>query len=473
MEYLHPFPKMPIKVLAVLISSLFWIVSSGNLQVRIYPWNFTQLSNTELNWPLGEALQLSCELPDVKQKFRLEWYLPHPKVRQFNITNEKGRSILHIDNVTKADTGRYQCVPQSDYGTDSINWPEVRSAQLMLYVKSSSECNIGFFQCHNLKHHCIANRYVCDGVKDCTDGSDETPEQCGREDWCSGRLRCGDQGRCMDPIHCCDPQVDKNCPIVMDCCEPYINLKRYYFQIGIEQSGQVTKTKHHLFVIVGCIAAFTCILLVVIILMCQFPAEKPCLRPPNFLTRGNHHRRRSNFQPRVPVTMEDLDVYFESLRSVNHSDDHHIRMPLHPPPYSLNHINEPPPPYPGDVDQNPNPVDPNPLNNNEDNNNGDINGNSDLRDQHSERVVAVLRLSPPLRRNPNGCRTMRGGSSLVALNQQNRQQSQSQQPLRGSRSVAALVTNDAARAPRTASRSQRNRGMLQYSAASSESSLTD
>ena len=127
-----------ISVLAVLISSLFWIVSSGNLQVRIYPWNFTQLSNTELNWPLGEALQLSCELPDVKQKFRLEWYLPHPKVRQFNITNEKGRSILHIDNVTKADTGRYQCVPQSDYGTDSINWPEVRSAQLMLYVKSSS-----------------------------------------------------------------------------------------------------------------------------------------------------------------------------------------------------------------------------------------------------------------------------------------------------------------------------------------------
>ena len=58
-------------MLAVLISSLFWIVSSGNLQVRIYPWNFTQLSNTELNWPLGEALQLSCELPDVKQKFRL------------------------------------------------------------------------------------------------------------------------------------------------------------------------------------------------------------------------------------------------------------------------------------------------------------------------------------------------------------------------------------------------------------------
>ena len=104
-------------------------------------------------------------------------------------------------------------------------------------------------------------------------------------------------------------------------------------------------------------------------------------------------------------------------------------------------LNEPPPPYPGDPNPIENPDNPGAMNNNEDNNNGDINGNSDLRDQHSERVVAVLRLSPPLRR------TMRGGSSLVALNQHPRggpHQGGSilpQQPLRGSRSVAALSTS--------------------------------
>ena len=104
-------------------------------------------------------------------------------------------------------------------------------------------------------------------------------------------------------------------------------------------------------------------------------------------------------------------------------------------------LNEPPPPYPGDPNPVENPDNPGAMNNNEDNNNGDINGNSDLRDQHSERVVAVLRLSPPLRR------TMRGGSSLVALNQHpwgGPHQGGSilpQQPLRGSRSVAALSTS--------------------------------
>ena len=44
---------------------------------------------------------------------------------------------------------------------------------------------------------------------------------------------------------------DANCPIIQECCQEYISLKRYYLQIGIEQSGKLPKTKHHLFVIVG------------------------------------------------------------------------------------------------------------------------------------------------------------------------------------------------------------------------------
>merc|ERR1712156_959986 len=119
-------------------------------------------------------------------------------------------------------------------------------------------------------------------------------------------------------------------------------------------------------------------------------------------------------------------------------------MPLHPPPYSLNF--DPPPPYPGPgdppvvgaaaaivVNHQHEPIAAEVENNNEDNNNGDINGNSDLRDQHSERVVAVLRPISPRMANR---RMLRGGSSLVALNQA----STSSGHMRESRSYAALVS---------------------------------
>merc|ERR1712223_2148832 len=165
--------------------------------------------------------------------------------------------------------------------------------------------------------------------------------------------------------------------------------------------------------------------------------------PPNFLSRGRWPR--PNPPHNLPVTMEDLDVYFESLRNVpscSRSDGDPLpALPPMPPPYML--ASEPPPPYPDSPRSVHEELEIVQENNNEDNNNGDINGNSDLRDQHSERVVAVLRLSPPLQRRTNN---MRGGSSLVALNHQPRSQQQQlqqinhQQPLRGSRSVATLVS---------------------------------
>lgn len=78
-------------------------------------------------------------------------------------------------------------------------------------------CNVslkGVFQCQN-GHRCINEKYQCDGIQHCPDGSDES--SC----WmptplCA--LRCDDNSRCMPESWLCDGNPDcideadeKNC----------------------------------------------------------------------------------------------------------------------------------------------------------------------------------------------------------------------------------------------------------------------
>lgn len=181
--------------------------------------------------------------------------------------------------------------------------------------------------------------------------------------------------------------------------------------------------------------------------MCQFPTEKPWLRPPNFLTRNGagHAGWPRPATGNLPVTMEDLDVYFESLRNVSCSrsdNEAALSLPPLPPPYIL--ASEPPPPYPDSPHlnnvQGQAEAQGEAENNNEDNNNGDINGNSDLRDQHSERI---LRPISPLIPTAAARRTMRNGSSLMALHQHHGGHQHAvagPSRIRESRSYAALIS---------------------------------
>jgi len=419
-----------------LISSVY------SLELRLYPSDFKHFSQSELRWPKDNSLQLTCEL-DGKDSdyYTLVWYLPHSQSRSTNISLQNGKSTLWMDGINSDDNGPYKCKAEKKLGLNIDNLPRIKDKTLTLIVSTSDSegCQTGFFQCGSKQHHCIGQRYLCDGFNDCPDGSDETVLQCGEEDWCDGKLRCGEEARCLDPALCCDPQRDPSCERLLECCEPYIQANRFFFQLGVDSVEQSTKShrdvgRGHIVVMIGGIIAFTCVLFVVIILMCQFPTEKPWLRPPNFLSRGRW--QRTNPPHNLPVTMEDLDVYFESLRNVSCSHDP-LPLPPMPPPYVM--ASEPPPPYPDSPRSIHEDREIIQENNNEDNNNGDINGNSDLRDQHTERIVAVLRpISPAIASR----RLLRGGRSLVTLNpgQQGPSTSQPQTTMRESRSYAALVS---------------------------------
>ena len=160
-----------------------------------------------------------------------------------------------MNEINSDDTGRYQCKAEKK----AADAPNIKEKNLFLKVISATDklsgCGKGFFQCSSSLHHCIPKRYTCDGYNDCPDSSDETTELCGDEDWCKGKLRCGDEARCLDPALCCDPQLDPSCNVFLDCCEPYVNSNRYFFQLGIEQSKNhrrnSSENSGHLAIMIG------------------------------------------------------------------------------------------------------------------------------------------------------------------------------------------------------------------------------
>lgn len=237
---------------------LFWSVVAQP-ELVVYPSDLKYFSHSELRWPIGNSLQLTCELNGPQSdQYSLVWYLPHAQGRHTNLTNENGRSVLFMSEINSDDTGRYQCKAEKKVGGE--NAPSIQEKTLILKVISASAsesngCGKGFFQCSSNSFHCIPKRYTCDGYQDCPDSSDETSELCGDEDWCKGKLRCGDEARCLDPALCCDPQIDPSCNILLDCCQPYVNSNRYFFQLGIEQSKNQrrnqTENSGHLAIMIG------------------------------------------------------------------------------------------------------------------------------------------------------------------------------------------------------------------------------
>ena len=75
--------------------------------------------------------------------------------------------------------------------------------------EAPSVCGEDRFQCGNGEQRCISRSFLCDGVSDCRDGSDEN-EQCRGGDPCSKEhFQCEDSGACISRLWLCDR--DKDC----------------------------------------------------------------------------------------------------------------------------------------------------------------------------------------------------------------------------------------------------------------------
>uniref|UniRef100_A0AAX7W6Y2 Uncharacterized protein n=1 Tax=Astatotilapia calliptera TaxID=8154 RepID=A0AAX7W6Y2_ASTCA len=84
------------------------------------------------------------------------------------------------------------------------------------------------FQCKNKR--CIPVSWHCDGIVDCTDGSDEDAETCSQKTCKPGEFTCAN-GRCVPSMYVCDAQDDcgdgsdddeegcGQCSCVSRCCD--------------------------------------------------------------------------------------------------------------------------------------------------------------------------------------------------------------------------------------------------------------
>ena len=242
---------------AALICLLFAGVDSSGQNLVIAPvidGKILPLDRLNLSWPAGKPLNLTCKhLVSVKDaqpsSEDFVWTLP--------LGERRNGSFIEIESTQKSNSGSYRC--ENSNASTHLNIDVCKSMKLVrnsidksLFSVSPEErrtCGKGFFQCTNeLSKICIKLRYVCDGLPDCRDGSDESEEQCGYDDPCDAKLPCPD-GRCMDPELCCDPSIDTNCTVIHPCCEPLLESR--YFQYGYNRNHELRILHSTIYTIVG------------------------------------------------------------------------------------------------------------------------------------------------------------------------------------------------------------------------------
>ncbi|KAI4454642.1 low-density lipoprotein receptor-related [Holotrichia oblita] len=279
--------------------------------------NYTPVNNA-ISERAGTNLTLSCELlsdvNDNKMDDQITWEKASPQIslrtrqdlEQLTKKTKTFYSILKPSDTNKAvknfiplkleDTGMYFCISFKYLLFKAIYINVGNNTQTRVPFKNSfnslirEECGPKMFQCM-LNGVCINQVYVCDGHKDCPDGSDEAIIGIVLE-----KLQC-DDGRCIPSFWCCDRHHDVNCNVTYrpDCCQ---QLSDSYDDL--ESPNNITETKstdsRYFFITFCILATFVSVILMLLIVsrVFIFANKTACAHPRNIFQLEELTLRQNN-----------------------------------------------------------------------------------------------------------------------------------------------------------------------------------
>lgn len=123
--------------------------------------------------------------------------------------------VWNFNIFSSKDEGTYLCF---SWKYKLFKFIDVIIKRDALVMNSITDCTEKMFKCQT-NGPCIKKHFVCDGRKDCRDGSDENFENCGATP-CKDKLPCNN-GRCIPVDWCCDVHLDVNCSTTYrpPCCQ--------------------------------------------------------------------------------------------------------------------------------------------------------------------------------------------------------------------------------------------------------------
>ncbi|XP_003372256.1 basement membrane proteoglycan [Trichinella spiralis] len=215
------------------------------------PLEFIEVTPHQQTVSEGEEVTFECQPRNIRHRVHIEWRRLHGRLPSKAIIR---RGRLTIPNVHMEDAGVYICK------VSSIFIPKEAEVHLNVHSRNGglreqtgpSRCLEGEATCQN--GECVKREYICDGQRDCRDGSDEfncpAPQACEPNEYqcanknciqkmwiCDGDDDCGDgsdEQNCAAPVCVQLPQreltVDCGSTIVITCRAvgvptPYINWR--------------------------------------------------------------------------------------------------------------------------------------------------------------------------------------------------------------------------------------------------------